>query len=451
MASNLLNYIITQSVPGKKPKDKLKLYVVVSFKGVPQSRKSYVIDGINSPDFRYWDKKSRRFFSGTITANENNPVLEAICKRCDRLLNNSAITTPSEFVDALKENTKDRDEDKKKRETLANFIQILIDEKKQNPSCDYQLYVSLLHNLLGENHKSAKGKVTYFAKPMCKDMAIADTPLADVGNAQLSEFASWVKTVKGGKNYQNLNATLLRVINIAKGRGKNKQEITYKFRTDAPKKVVVGVDKDKVLTREQFKAIECLSGSVVNPKGHRNRSLQQLYLDTALLMYYTNSRPADVLLFRSDMLTTRKDGVTVLTYIPYKKRGYREPEIVDLPLPQQALEIINRYKGQSSGGYLLPLPMNETNWDITTVEGNKKWRSASNTILGNINAHLKIVGEKIGLNFALSLYAFRRSAITTTLNISGNIALVAKRSSTSDKMIIKHYYKDTKLQPLAFC
>lgn len=313
MANNYLHYIITQSVPGKKPKDRLKLYVVVSFKGMPQSRKSYVIDGITSPDFRYWDKKTKRFTSGTDTARKNNPVLDAICERCNELLNNSAITTPSEFVDALKENTKGRDEDKKKRETLADFIQILIDEKKQNPSCDYQRYVSLRHNLLGENHKSAKGKVTYFAKPMCKNVAIADTPLADVGNAQLSEFASWVKTVKGGKNYQNLNATLLRVINIAKDRGKNKQEVTYKFRSDAPKKVVVTSDNNKALTLEQFKVIECLSGSVVNPKGHRNRSLQQLYLDTALLMYYTNSRPADVLLFRSDMLTTRKDGVTVLT------------------------------------------------------------------------------------------------------------------------------------------
>lgn len=76
MANNYLHYIITQSVPGKKPKDRLKLYVVVSFKGMPQSRKSYVIDGITSPDFRYWDKKTKRFTSGTDTAHSKKPVFK---------------------------------------------------------------------------------------------------------------------------------------------------------------------------------------------------------------------------------------------------------------------------------------------------------------------------------------------------------------------------------------
>lgn len=393
-----------------------------------------------------WDKRQQRFNGGTQTDVDNNAVLDALRVKCDELLANPQITTPKEFIKALETGITPKDV-----VTLADFVAILIEEQKQNPSCNYQLYVSLLHNLLGENHKSTKGKVTYFAKPMSKGVTLADTPLADIGDAQLSDFASWVKTVKGGANYKNLNATLLHVVNVAKGRGKNRQEITYKFRTDAPKRVVVGVDKDKVLTLEQFKAIECLSGSVVNPTGYRNRSYQQLYLDAALLMYYTNSRPADVLLFRSDMLKTLENGVTVLTYIPYKKRGYNVTEIVELPLPQQALEIISRYKGQSSGGYLLPFSMNETRWDLTTVEGNKKWRSASNSTLGNINAHLKKVGDKIGLIFPLSLYAFRRSAITTTVNLCGNIALVAKRSGTSVKMVSKHYYKDTELQPLAFC
>lgn len=444
MANNQqLKYIFTPSASGRA---KGVFYVQVQFKGSNPQRQPLKIDGLTAPNLANWDKKQQRFNGGTQTDVDNNAVLDALRVKCDELLANPQITTPKEFIKALETGITPKDV-----VTLVDFVAILIEEQKQNPSCNYQLYVSLLHNLLGENHKSTKGKVTYFAKPMSKGVTLADTPLADVGDAQLSDFASWVKTVKGGANYKNLNATLLHVVNVAKGRGKNRQEITYKFRSDAPKRVVVGVDKDKVLTLEQFKAIERLSGSVVNPTGYRNRSYQQLYLDAAMLMYYTNSRPADVLLFRSDMLKTLENGVTVLTYIPYKKRGYNVTEIVELPLPQQALEIVNRYKGKSTGGYLLPFPMNETRWDLTTVEGNKKWRSASNAALGNINAHLKKVGDKIGLNFPLSLYAFRRSAITTTVNLCGNIALVAKRSGTSVKMVSKHYYKDTELQPLAFC
>jgi hypothetical protein len=72
--------------------------VVVGYRGTPQGRKSNPIDGLTSPDFRYWDKKAQRFTTGTDTARANNPVLEAICERCDELLNNSAITSPSEFV-----------------------------------------------------------------------------------------------------------------------------------------------------------------------------------------------------------------------------------------------------------------------------------------------------------------------------------------------------------------
>lgn len=445
MANNQLTFAFTPSPSGKA---KGTWSVECRYKGTTSPRPSTPIEGLTAPSLEHWNNKIKRF-EGRLTSTDvaNNEVLDALQSRCKELLANPQITTPYEFIDVLKTGKAPNNV-----LSLSDFVKMLIDEQKQNPTCNYQLYVSLRHNLLGENHKSAKGKVTYFAKPMCNGIAIADTPLEKIGDAQLSDFALWVKTVKGGANYKNLNATLLHVINVAKERGKNKQEISFKFRAHAPKKSIVSVDKDKVLTMEQFKSVEHLSGTIVNPTGYRNRSLQQLYLDTALLMYYTNSRPADVLLFRSDMLEIREDGVTVLTYIPYKKRCYNVAEVVELPLPQQAIKIINRYKGMSAGGYLLPYPMNETHWDITTVDGNMKWRRASNTIFGNINAHLKKVGAKIGLNFPLSLYAFRRSAITTTVNLSGgNIALVAKRSGTSPKMIAKHYYKDTELQPLTFC
>ncbi len=445
MANNQLTFSFTPSPSGKA---KGTWSVECRYKGTTSPRPSTLIEGLTAPSLEHWDNKIKRF-EGRLTSTDvaNNEILDALQSRCKELLDNPQITTPYEFIDALKTGNAPNSV-----LTLSDFIKTLIDEQRQNPTCNYQLYLSLFHNLLGENHKHPKEKVTYFAKPMCNGVAIADTPLTDVGDAQLSDFALWIKTVKGGANYKNLNATLLHVINVAKERGKNKQEIRFKFRSHAPKKSVVSVKQDKVLTLEQFKAIEELSGTIINPTGYRNRSLQQLYLDAALLMYYTNSRPADVLLFRSDMLGTRKDGVTILTYIPYKKRCYNVTEAVELPLPQQAIEIIDRYKNQSTGGYLLPFSMNENHWDITTVDGNQKWRTASNAVFGNINAHLKKVGAKVGLNFPLSLYAFRRSAITTTVNLSGgNIALVAKRSGTSVKMIAKHYYKDTELQPLTFC
>lgn len=93
--ANKLRYTLTPSAPSR-PKG--VLCVVVGYQGTPQGRKSHPIDGLSSPDFRYWDKKAQCFSSGTDTAKANNPVLDAICTRCDELLNNSAITTPSEFI-----------------------------------------------------------------------------------------------------------------------------------------------------------------------------------------------------------------------------------------------------------------------------------------------------------------------------------------------------------------
>lgn len=418
------------------------LSVQASYTGTDRRRTPLRIEGLTNPNMSAWDRKQQRFLGGTQTDVDNNKVLDELRVRCNELLSNPQITSPRQFIDALRTGVAPE-----QAVTLSNFIEELIVEQKQNPTCNYQLYVSLLHNLKGENHRSTKGNVTCFEKPMCDGIAIADTPLEKIADPHLFSFANWVKRVKQGANYRNLNATLHHVISIAQSRGKNQQTTKYKFRNDAPKKVAVKTEADKVLSLEQFKAVTDLCDTVVNPTGYRNRNLQALYLDTALLMYYTMSRDADVLLFRSDMICTNDKGKKVLRYIPYKKRTYvnATKHTVSIELCPEALAIIEKYSGQSKGGYLLPLPLNETDWDITTVEGNSAWRVASTKTLACINKHLKKVGDKLNLNFPLSLYAFRRSSISHALDRNENIAKVAKRAGTSVKMIAEHYYKDTEI------
>ena len=97
----------------------------------------------------------------------------------------------------------------------------------------------------------------------------------------------------------------------------------------------------------------------------------------------------------------------------------------------------------------LPFPMNETHWDISTKDGNDKWRIASNTVLGNINAHLKKVGTLVGVD-GLTLYYFRRSVFSHVASTGVNSTLLAKHGGTSVRMLEKHYIKDTELQPLVF-
>ena len=80
------------------------LYVCVAYKGSSTGRKYFIVQGLISPDFTHWNKAKQRFNSGTYTATDNNPKLEELCELCDKLLENSAITSPKKFVEALERN-----------------------------------------------------------------------------------------------------------------------------------------------------------------------------------------------------------------------------------------------------------------------------------------------------------------------------------------------------------
>ena len=433
--STMLNFSFKTSAPGYKKK---QVFVIVGVKG-SSTRSSYAIPQLSDTPLNDWDSKSQRFKGGKQIDVDNNKLLDDLQRDCEKLLQNPRVTTPQDFVKFLRLGAAPD-----KAVTLAEYIEAYIAEQRKNATCNYQLYLSLLHNLRGENHKSAKGKVRYFPKPTCNGIPIADTPIAEVGDAHLYAFAKWINTEKNGKGYKNLNTNLKSIVNVAINRGDSQQVIRYKASADAKKRATVKTDAKPVLTLQQFKAVEALAGTIVDPNSNRNRAMQPIYLDTALLMYYTQSRPADVIQFRADMIRTTEKGNKVLRYIPAKKRTHiNAPEhVVDIPLNNSALAIIEKYKNQSKGGYLLPLPMNETHWDITDISDFKKWRIASNTALGNINSHLKKIGQKLGLDFPLTLYVFRHSVITHQLNAGVPLPMTAKRSGTSMRMIDKHYYMD---------
>lgn len=430
-----LAFKLTTSAPGRKDK---QVFVVVYVKGTDK-RAIYADPKLKHAPLDNWDKTKQRFMGGTHKDAELNDLLYDLAERCRELINNPAVTTPKQVVDALRSGVAP-----KPVMTLGDFIESYIDEQRKKPTCNYQLYLTLWRNLMGERHNGKK--IERFEKPAYNGVALIDTDITKIDNAHLAAFAKWVMDVKGGKNYKNLNASLHHIMSVAVERGASQLIKRYDYHKDAPQTITTdaAAEASKALTVSQFNEIVAMSGKVINPKGHRNRELQPLYLDVALLMYYTMSRPADVLLFRYDMISTTANGTKVLRYIPYKKRTYRNAaaHTVTIPICDEAWKIIKKYKRSDTGGYLLPFPMNRNQWDITTTEGNKAWRSASNAVEGNVNAHLKKIGAMLGLEFGLTLNAFRRSAITHTIERGEVTPQVAKRAGTSIAMIDKHYYKD---------
>lgn len=129
-----------------------------------------------------------------------------------------------------------------------------------------------------------------------------------------------------------------------------------------------------------------------------------------------------------------------MVYRPTKDGSQRD---VNIKLPQQAVEIINRYKGQSKGGYLLPLPMNDTEWDKITDFAT--WNTRVKNTEQRINQYLKKWAAALSLEVQnLKMYDFRHSAITHAINAGRDVFEVARLAGTSVDVIGKHYYNDVR-------
>lgn len=425
-----IKFYFSNNAPKRKGVLSMCAYLGKGTDGKPK-RNYRTITTLINPNYKYWDKKEQRFMEGTETAMHNNKVLKD--------LENLAVEVAKvEFSDTIKFlDMVETGITPNVVTTLGDMVEECIKEQKETATKNYQLYITLLNNLKGENHKSIKGNVRTFNKPTYNGLALIDTPIKDISTPHLKAFAKWVKTEKKGANYRNLNTTLKHVIKVACETGLNPYKIEYNFSKDKPKRIVKNPNEQEVLTIEQVKKI-----SGIKPNG-RFPKLEQLYIDMALLMYHTFSRPADVLSFHSDMIRKTDKGNIVIDYIPSKKRNYEGNESTTL-LNDFALSIINKYKNQSKGGYFLPFKMNNLKWDI---EGNfERWNTERSKTLMRVNTYLKKVGEKIGLNFPLTLYTFRRSAISHAVNAKIlSPGEIAKRAGTSIEMISKHYYKDCDL------
>lgn len=408
------------------------------------SRSYRKVQGLKDPNYKHWDDNEQRFMEPSQCAMENNQLLQDLKQKADQLLKAYTFTNGAQFFEALFNDVKPS-----QGLTLAEFVSQRIGEIKENLTGNFQGYISLLNNLLGQGCKgtglpNVKSNIKHFTKPSCDGVDLADTPLAEIGNKHLAAFASWVKTVKNGSNYRNLNVVLLAVVNCAKQRGLNTQIITYKHRSDAPRKSNVKAEEDTVFTPEEFDRIIALQGKNLSNKGGKFFESQKLYLDACILMYYTLSRDLDVLSFRTDMIQTAPDGKKYLIYIPQKKRNHRNAaqHTVKLLLCDQALAIIDKYKGQSKGGYLLPFPMNEQEWNISDPEQYKRRDYLFKKATQCINAHLKKVAKMAHLKGDLTMYCFRRSVITHLALKRLPLHVIAKQAGTSLKMLEKHYLKD---------
>lgn len=397
--------------------------VTVAYRGTSNGRKSYKIEGLTNPENRYWDKTTRRFLKGTTTARLNNPVLNKVCVLCDSLLEDERITTPAEFVEALKLGGV------RKEETFGGFLRSLIDSMRNGtdnklPSRNYAVYISLLHKL--EREKT-----------------IINLPLYEIANKHFIRFSDYLlsnrKEKYGRSMYIQSMKRFKQVHTKAYELELNDNILRFPYTKYAPMRNVS--EKSPALTKEQYENFCKLDVKTIPQHGVKANFYRELYKDFCIFLYEVKSRPVDVLRSKLSDVECR-NGKMYLHYIPEKKKNFANSrnKFVYSPLSQTAFDIIKKYKGKSKKGYIFPFTMNDYDWNMQDAKSWNKWNIRKTRALELINYWLKKARVALNIDFNVTLYTFRHSALTHACMAEGaNWGQIALESGTSIDMLEKHY------------
>lgn len=380
------------------------------------------VQGLINPDFNYWDSKSQCFNQASTDAIHNNNVLRMMLNHYQRILDVADIKDGKELFAHNEAATVQA----AKQLTLGIYLERLIDRMKhetiKNPSANYQNYITLLHKLQDE------GK-------------IINTPLNQVTNTHFKAFRDYIFYSLNGVNYEHLMRMFQATINKAFQDELTTNVLTYKYKQDKPNNVEKDMEKAKTgvgaLSEREYKAFLDLDLSTLPAGNNSQRQYYELYRDFCVFMYETKIRPEDVAKLHSRDINT--DNGTIFYWIGKGKNWNTCKSFVTTTITPKAQQIINKYAGQSSKGYVFPFAMNEYDWDFKDYASFHKWKNKWNSQLESINKFLKKAAAALNLK-NMTTYYFRRSTFTHKIKQGVNLMQLAKEGGTSLEMFNNHYY-----------
>lgn len=409
----------------KKASNKLVLGVFKTGKSNPEISHN-INDWLIDPNFDCWDSKLQRFNEPTQSAINNNKFLEDCVtvyqKRLDEGWNiKNLFDEPinKDYLMIL---------------TLEDYLKQIIRVGKNAedglmPSANYQIYINLLHKLEEEDN-------------------ILYTPIDDITDTHFKAFAKFMLTKKKGVNYKNVVRQFKTVINKARKAGLTSHVLNYDYIADAPREdqqtaIKSVIDKHKTITPKQYKAFLNMDLPLYIEGNYKHN---EIYRDYCVLLYELGSRPCDIIKLNYDQFQ-EKNGKWFFAYLPTKKKNYKDKRknVTLAPVTKNASAILDKYKGQNTYGHVLPLGINNHDWDFKDPESFRKWKVFWNSTMRAINAFCHKIGECMGVK-GLTTYSFRHSALTHRANAKGaNILQIAKEAGTSIKMLEDHYYDPTQV------
>lgn len=419
------------------------------------------VSGLSEPaNVADWDSKAQCFVLTAPNAETNNRVLRQLLDAVSTLAATGRYADGKALFDAYRNAESIH---AAAVITFGNWVKCVADwerEKETGKSSNYQLYTTLHHKLTAADAPTLNGK------------RLADTPVTEITNQHFIAFGNWIATAQGGKGFRNLMTYFAAALNRAARRAdlfsEGVHSLTYDWRKHKPNKpnrpaapltaaqrLSATANGIPTLTADEIKKVERFDVSRIAANANaRNLRLLEIYKDTALLMYYLGCRPADVMQLHS--VYNYEPNTNQITYTPFKKRN-RGGKVVVIKLNEtaepfatfnaKALAIINKYKGQSAGGYLLPLPINETDWGNVDGSDWERWENKRKATLSSINETLKKIAKALRLSVqggAMTAYTFRHSGITHLLNDHADCWHVAQRHGNSVNVIATNYYNPAK-------
>ena len=403
----------------ERSKKEKRLNLVIREKGKNNGGSRVTVKGLINPDFHYWNKKEQRFNQATQDAMHNNNVLKEMRRQYQYFLDNGNPQTPAELKRMV--NT-GRLIEAAKPLTFGEYLRKLIQEMKAEsilmPSKNYQCYITLLHKLE-------------------KEKKILTVPVSEISDTHFMAFGSFILRELKGVNYVPLMKRFHAAFEKAKKAKLTSNMLEYKFIEDRPRDAQKAEEKARkgvdVLTEKQYKEF-CNMDLTQIPCGNKSHvKYMELYRDFCILLYELKSRPCDILKLHSSNI----EG-NVACYWATKKKNYEEG-FIRTPLTPKAKEIITKYKGQSSKGYIFPFALNEYEWNFKDAVSYNKWNNKKQYTLERINAFLKKAAVVLGAD-KLTNYTFRHSTFTHKILKGENVMQLSKEGGTSVEMLEKHYF-----------
>lgn len=308
--------------------------------------------------------------------------------------------------------------------TLIEHAQIIYKENSDRKSSNKYIYSKFINKLIGQKEQAKKGERIF-----------ADIPVSTINTDVYKDWEKYLDAHPELGKRDSVNAFRHVVYHYQHHvKGNTCFSFGHKCTLNLRPKHKRDGEKE-TLSESQIKQLENLNVKDIqlDEKKYNTDEAKTMLLDVALLMYYTYSRPYDILLFDIadfQYIDERKRWHWI--YAPHKKGANAIAR--DIPIIcDEALRIIEKYKGKRKKGYLFPY-LEEPNCDKYAMR---------NKITMVINKLLQKTAQFYNWGIKPTMYTLRRTRITQSVSEDMPEWLVAGLAQTSIR-VLNATYKDEK-------